>query len=65
MYVSERKSDGWKVAIKALNTDVSGNIDCPEMTLLKSCTSEFIVRYFDAFKKDGSYWVFNFSVVYA
>ena len=64
VYVSERKSDGWTVAIKTIRTEGGAMTETPELSLLKSCTSEFIVRYFDAFISNDSLWVSNLSSVY-
>ena len=57
VYLSERKTDGWTVAIKEIQCDLGTDSVESELQILKSCNSEFIVRYDDAIKRESSLWV--------
>ena len=45
------------MAIKEIQCDLGTDSVESELQILKSCNSEFIVRYDDAIKRESSLWV--------
>ena len=52
VYVGERLSDGWLVAIKVIDVKVNAELALSEIENFTNCNSEFIVNYKDGYKKD-------------
>lgn len=57
VYTAERIADSWIVAIKVCKDAMSLIQKNQEGSVLKSCSSDFIVRYEDIFVKDDTVWV--------
>ena len=59
VYKMIRKQDSKIVAVKVIHIE-RDNVSSinKEIHILKSCDSEFVVRYYGCYKKDDKLWVF-------
>ena len=59
MYMAFDKRSNEMVAIKRIRMFERGDSLMKESELLKSCSSRYIVRYYDTVMKDNELWVRN------
>ena len=61
VYAALDKKRRFMVAMKKMSSLIDLSLIQKEVNLLQSCSSPYVVRYYDALKDDNAFWVVAYA----